>query len=72
MDLKDIYKACHGGEEGRLKMEEDHAFGWLIVPFARMANKFDDYQDNILDKVMCTETCPCYRTGANHDAYEKY
>lgn len=27
-----------------------------------MANKFDDLSESMLNSVMCTDTCPCYRT----------
>ena len=71
VDVNDIYQACHGGEKARKKIYDENALGWLIVPFAKKAKKFDDYQDNILDKVMCSDTCPCFR-NENGTAYNMY
>ena len=36
--------------------------GWLIVPFTKFARRFDDHQDDILDKLMCSEYCPCWKS----------
>lgn len=39
---------------------EEDAIGWLYVPLAKLANKFDDYSESMIDGIMCTPTCPCY------------
>lgn len=43
---------------------------------ARMANRYDDLTESMLNRVMCTGKCPCYRAvpdGSNSTwAYQKY
>ena len=35
----------------------------LLVPLAEMAMRFDDLSERMLDTIMCTDTCPCFRTS---------
>ena len=35
--------------------------GHLLAPFIKMAIKFDGYSETLLNRNMCTETCPCYQ-----------
>ena len=53
--------------------------GQLMVDLAYMANRYDDYSENMLNKVMCTDTCPCFQaatpinaTTIGRSSYSKY
>ena len=61
IDIKDFSKACWSSPEAQEKMRKEHSLGWLIVPFAKYANEMDDYSESLINDVMCTETCPCFR-----------
>ena len=82
IDLVDVEEACGATPAALKKIRAEKPLGWLIVPLSKWAKQFDDYSESLLDGVMCTETCPCYRAdekmavtanGARRtDAYFKY
>lgn len=43
-------------------MLDNDKFGKILVPLAKYANLFDDIHESMVDGVMCTKTCPCYKT----------
>ena len=34
----------------------------MLISLTEMANRFDDLSESMLNSVMCTKTCPCFRT----------
>jgi len=60
--MDDVIKACDATDEELAKIKEENEMGWLIVPFTKFARRFDDHHDDILDKMMCTEVCPCFKS----------
>ena len=62
VDIVELEKICQADPEDMQEIRETQPLGWLLVPLARMANRFDDYSESMLNGVMCTETCPCYRS----------
>ena len=59
--ITDIEEACQKSPEEILDIRKNAEMGWLIAPFAEMANDYDKYSETMLDKIMCTETCPCFK-----------
>lgn len=84
IDISNLEAACKADEAHLELMKADKDVGWLIVSIAKMANSFDGTSKNMMDKFMCTETCPCYQSEmtsieseegvkmARNDTYFKY
>lgn len=50
-------------EEQRLVHDRRRAMGPFVSQFIEMAQQFDAHSENSLDKVMCSEMCPCLDSG---------